>query len=59
MVKAKLVFDQGETYDRLMADIITINNVAIATSGSIPQHLQDRLETAARGALKTMKGVKK
>lgn len=58
-MKEKLQFDSGETYDRLMADVITINNVAIATAGTLPDHLQDRLEKAARGALKTMKGVKK
>ena len=51
-------FDNGELYQQLMDEIITINNVAITTAGMLPDHLQTRLEKSSRSALKIMRGKK-
>jgi len=51
-------FDNGELYDQLMNEIITINNVAISSAGMLPDHLQTRLEKSSRSALRIMKGKK-
>lgn len=47
---SKLQFDSGETYDRLMAEVKALVNVAAVSRGMLPGHLHNRLAHSAKTA---------
>ena len=48
-MESHVQFDDG-AYDRLMAEVKSLVNVAVASKGMLPGHLHNRLEHSAKTA---------